>query len=79
MKKASREVRKDESNMFIVLQKGLESIREVNAFGHQDFEEERLQKISQETVAASLKAKKVKSVLSPLVTITVSACIAFVL
>lgn len=79
MKSATREVRKDQSDMFIVLQKGLESIREVNAFGRQDFEEERLRKISQETVNASLKAKRVKSVVSPLVTITVAACTAFVL
>ena len=39
MKKATREVRKDQSNMFTVLQQGLESIRAVNAFGQQDFEE----------------------------------------
>lgn len=79
MKNATREVRKDQSDMFIVLQKGLESIREVNAFGRQDFEEERLRRISQETVNASLRAKRVKSAVSPLVTITVAACTAFVL
>lgn len=79
MKKATREVRKDQSNMFVVLQKGLESIRAVNAFGRQDFEEERLKKISDETVNAALKAKRVKSVISPVVAITVAACTAFVL
>jgi len=79
MKKASREVRKDQSDMFVVLQKGLESIRAVNAFGRQDFEEDRLKKISQETVNAALKARRVKSALSPVVAITVSACTAFVL
>jgi ABC-type multidrug transport system fused ATPase/permease subunit len=79
MKKATHEVRKDQSNMFVVLQKGLESIRSVNAFGRQDFEEERLKKVSQETVDAALKARRVKSVLSPVVAITVSVCTAFVL
>ena len=79
MKKATREVRKDQSNMFVVLQKGLESIRSVNAFGRQDFEEDRLEKISIETVNAALKARRVKSILSPVVAITVSACTAFVL
>jgi ABC-type multidrug transport system fused ATPase/permease subunit len=79
MKKATREVRKDQSNMLVVIQKGLESIRAVNAFGRQDFEEERLKKVSQETVDAALKARRVKSVLSPVVAITVSACTAFVL
>ena len=79
MKKAHREVREDQSNMFIVLQKGLESIRSVNAFGRQDYEEDRLKKVSLETVNAALKARRVKSVLSPVVAITVSACTAFVL
>ncbi len=79
MKKAQREVRKDQSDMFIVLQKGLESIRSVNAFGRQDYEEDRLKKVSLETVNAALKARRVKSVLSPVVAITVSACTAFVL
>ena len=65
MKKATREVRKDQSNMFVVLQKGLESIRSVNAFGRQDYEEDRLKKISMETVNAALKARRVKSILSP--------------
>lgn len=79
MKKATREVRKDQSNMFIVLQQGLESMRAVNAFGRQDFEEGRLEKISHETVNAALKARKVKSALSPLVTVTIAFCTAFVL
>jgi len=79
MKKAHREVREDQSNMFIVLQKGLESIRSVNAFGRQDYEEDRLKKVSLETVNAALKARRVKSVLSPVVAITVAACTAFVL
>jgi ABC-type multidrug transport system fused ATPase/permease subunit len=79
MKKATREVRKDQSSMFVIMQQGLESIRAVNAFGRQDLEEERLKKISQETVNAALRARRVKSVLSPVVSITVAACTAFVL
>jgi ATP-binding cassette, subfamily B, bacterial len=79
MKNATHEVRKDQSNMLVVIQKGLESIRAVNAFGRQDFEEERLKKVSEQTVDAALKARRVKSVLSPVVAITVAACTAFVL
>ncbi len=79
MKKATREVRNDQSNMFTVLQQGLESMRSVNAFGRQDFEEDRLKKVSEETVNAALKARRVKSALSPIVTIIVSVCIALVL
>ncbi len=79
MKKATREVRKDQSSMFVVMQQGLESIRAVNAFGRQDFEESKLNTVSLETVNAALKARRVKSILSPVVAITVSVCTAFVL
>jgi subfamily B ATP-binding cassette protein MsbA len=79
MKKATREVRMDQSNMLIVLQQGLESIRAVNAFGRQDFEEDKLGEISKETMNAALKARKVKSILPPVVTITVSLCVGLVL
>ncbi len=79
MKKATHEVRRDQSNMLTVLQQGLESIRAVNAFGRQELEEDRLKKVSLETVGAALKARRVKSVLSPVITITVSVCTAIVL
>jgi len=79
MKKATREVRMDQSNMLAVLQEGLESIRSVNAFGRQELEESRLKKVSLETVGAALKARRVKSVLSPVITITVAVCTALVL
>jgi len=79
MKKATHEVRKDQSNMLAVIQQGLESIRAVNAFGRQDLEENKLKQVSLETVGAALKARRVKSVLSPVVTITVSVCTALVL
>lgn len=79
MKKATHEVRVDQSNMLAVLQQGLESIRAVNAFGRQDLEEGRLKKVSLETVGAALKARRVKSVLSPVIAITVSVCTALVL
>lgn len=79
VKKLMHEVRKDQSNMFAVLQQGLESIRVVNAFGSQDVEEERLKKVSLETVIAALKTRRLKSLLSPVVSIIVTFCIAVVL
>ena len=79
MKKATREVRVDQGNMLAILQHGLESIRAVNAFGRQQLEEDRLKKVSLETVDAALKARKVKSVISPIVSITVAACTALVI
>ena len=79
MKKATREVRLNQGNMLAILQHGLESIRAVNAFGRQQLEEDRLKKISLETVGAALKARKVKSVISPIVSITVAGCTALVI
>ena len=72
-------MRTDQSNMLAVLQQGLESIRAVNAFGRQQLEEDRLKKVSLETVGAALKARRVKSVLNPVITIVVSVCTALVL
>ena len=79
VKKATREVRLRESDLLSVVQQGLESIRVVNAFGRQELEEKHLADASQATVQAALKARRVKSLLSPVVTVTVSLCTAFVL
>ena len=79
MKKATREVRKYQSNMLIVMQKGLESIRAVNAYGREDFEEDKLKKVSLKTFNAAMKARRVKSAISPVVAILISICTAFVL
>lgn len=79
VKKATHEVRKDQAEMVTVLQQGLESFRVISAFGRQDLEEDRLQRVSTETIIAALKARKIKSIISPVVTITVSFCTAFVL
>ena len=79
VKKSVREVRQDESSMVAVLQQGLESIRVVNAFGTQNQEETRLKKISLETVHAALKTRKLKALVSPVVSIVVTVCLAVVL
>ena len=79
VKKATREVRRRESDMVGVVQQGLESIRVVNAFGRQELEEAHLQDASRASVQAALKARMVKSLLSPVVAVTVSLCTAFVL
>ncbi len=79
VKKSVHEVRKDESSMVAVLQQGLESIRVVNAFGTQNEEESRLKKISLETVHAALRTRKLKALVSPVVSIVVTVCLAVVL
>jgi len=78
VKKATREVRKQQSNVVAVVQQGLESMRVVKAFGRQDLEQEELSDVSKATVEAALKARRVKALLSPIVTVTVSLCTAFV-
>jgi ABC-type multidrug transport system fused ATPase/permease subunit len=79
VKKATHEVRTQQSSMVSVLQQGLESVRAVKAFDRQDLEETHLKDVSMSTVEASLKARKVKSLLSPVVALIVSGCTAFVL
>jgi ABC-type multidrug transport system fused ATPase/permease subunit len=79
VKKATHEVRTQQSTMVSVLQQGLESVRAVKAFDRQGLEETHLKDVSMGTVQASLKARKVKSLLSPVVALIVSGCTAFVL
>lgn len=79
VKKATHEVRIHQSDILAVVQQGLESVRSVKAFGRQDMEEGRLREASMETVKAALKARRVKSLLSPIISVTVSICVAFVL
>lgn len=77
--KATREVRKQQSNMVAVVQQGLESMRVVKAFGRQDLEQEELSRVSRATLEAALKARRVKALLSPMIAIIVSLCTAIVL
>jgi ABC-type multidrug transport system fused ATPase/permease subunit len=79
VKKAAKEVRNRESDLVSVVQQGLESIRVVNAFGRQGLEEKHLRDASRAAVDAALKSRRVKSLLSPVVAVTVSLCTAFVL
>ena len=61
------------------VQQGLESVHVIKAFGRQDMEEEALNQVSQGTVNAALAARRIKSLLSPIVTMTVALCTAVVL
>jgi subfamily B ATP-binding cassette protein MsbA len=79
VKKATHEVRRRQSDIVAVVQEGLESMRVVKAYGREQLEEEHLKKASQAAVDAALKARRIKSVLSPVVTVVVSLCTAFVL
>jgi ABC-type multidrug transport system fused ATPase/permease subunit len=78
-KKAAREVRLRQSEIMGVIQQGLESIRAVQAFGREAVEESRLGEVSRATVDAALKARRVKSLISPLVGTTASLWTAFLM
>jgi subfamily B ATP-binding cassette protein MsbA len=79
VKRATHAVRKCQSEILAVAEQGLQSMRTVKAFGRQELEESRMREVSYETVQASLKARRVKSLLSPVVAVTVSCCTGFVL
>ena len=76
VKKATHEVRKEQSQIVAVVQQGLESMQVVKAFGQEKTEENLLYGVSQATVGAALKARSIKALLSPVVTITVAICTA---
>jgi len=79
VKKATHEVRKEQSEIVAVVQQGLESMQVVKAFGRQDLQQKQLGDVSHATIEAALRARKIKSLLSPIVTVTVAACTAVVL
>ncbi len=79
VKKATHEVRKQQSNIVAVVEQGLESMRVVKAFGRQDLAQAELGSASLATVDAALKARRIKALLSPIVAVTVSLCVAVVL
>jgi ABC-type multidrug transport system fused ATPase/permease subunit len=74
VKRATHEVRRHQSDIMAVVQQGLESARVVKAFGAEAVEQEHLKEVSQATVDAALAARKVKSLLSPAVSVTAALC-----
>jgi ABC-type multidrug transport system fused ATPase/permease subunit len=79
VKKATREVRQQQSEIVTVVQQDLGSMQVIQAFGLQDHQEKELHAVSQAVIDAALKARRVKSLLSPIVSIVVAACTAVVL
>lgn len=72
IKKASREVRKKEGEIVSAIQEVLTSIRVVKAFAREDYEQQRLEEESLESVEIALRARGLKAKLSPLVEIIVA-------
>src|SRR6195256_1016563 len=79
VKDATRAVRARQSDVLSIVQRGLGSIRVTKAFGRQDLEMAHLEAASRATVAAALRARQIKSLMSPIVSIVVAICTAIVL
>src|SRR5258705_1302521 len=72
IKQASRDVRKKEGALVSVLQEVLSSIRVVQAFTREDYEQRRFEQQSMESVEMALRARGLKAKLPPLVEIIVA-------
>jgi ABC-type multidrug transport system fused ATPase/permease subunit len=79
VKEVTRTVRARQSEVVAVVQEGLGSMRAVKAFGRQDLEAAHMEAASHATVEAALKARQVKSLLSPVVSVVVAFCTGTVL
>ena len=72
IKKASRAVRKKESELVSVVEEVLTSIRVVKAFAREDYEVKRFESQSLENVETALEARSIKAKLSPFVEVIVA-------
>jgi subfamily B ATP-binding cassette protein MsbA len=79
IKKASRDVRKNEGEIASIASEVLSSIHVVKAFTREDYEQQRFEKQSLETVESALAARSLKAKLTPAVEIIVAAgtCLVF--
>jgi ABC-type multidrug transport system fused ATPase/permease subunit len=79
VKQATRDVRRRQSEIVSIVQEGLGSIRVVKAFAQGAFERQRLDAKSVESVEAALHARRVRSLLGPVITTMVALGTAAVL
>jgi subfamily B ATP-binding cassette protein MsbA len=71
---AVREVRTHQSDLTAILQEGLQSIQVVQAFGREDHQAAQVRAASMNTVTAWLNARRVSSLLSPIVGMAIALC-----
>jgi subfamily B ATP-binding cassette protein MsbA len=76
---AVREVRTHQSDLTAILQEGLLSIQVVQAFGREDHQAAQVRAASMNTVMAWLNARRVSSLLSPIVGMAIALCTGLVL
>ncbi len=76
---AVKEVRTHQSDLLATLQEGLQSIQVVQAFGREDHQAQQLRKVSGDAMTAWLNARRVSSLLSPVVGLAIAVCTGLVL
>jgi ABC-type multidrug transport system fused ATPase/permease subunit len=79
VKKATHEVRLRQADIVSAVQQGLESVRVVQAFEREDLQEAELSRVGKQTIEAALKARRIKALLAPIVSIVVAICTGLVL
>jgi ATP-binding cassette subfamily B protein len=72
IKAATRAVKRKESELASVVQESIASARIVKTFAREEFEEGRLDREGQESVALTLKARSIKAILAPMVDVIVA-------
>lgn len=78
-KKASREVRKKQSDIVSMMQENLSAIGVIKVFAQEGHTQDRLEEESRETIHMALHARELKAMLSPLIEVTVAVGTALVL
>ncbi|MGH9493700.1 MAG: ABC transporter ATP-binding protein [Candidatus Sulfotelmatobacter sp.] len=72
IKRASRAVRKTESELTSIVEEALTSVRVVKAFAREDYEMRKFESESLENVETALRARSLKATLAPLVEVIVA-------
>jgi ABC-type multidrug transport system fused ATPase/permease subunit len=74
-----KEVREAQADMVATAQEGLQAIEVVQALQGEDLQERQLARIGELNMRASIKARRVRALLTPVVNIPIAICTAFVL
>jgi ABC-type multidrug transport system fused ATPase/permease subunit len=75
---ATKDVRKHQADLVAAAQEGLESVETEQAYVHEEIEERQLADIGKMVVIAALKARRIRALLTPVLTIPVAICTAFI-
>jgi ABC-type multidrug transport system fused ATPase/permease subunit len=75
---ATKDVRRHQADLVAAAQEGLESVETEQAYVHEEIEERQLADIGKMVVIAALKARRIRALLTPVLTIPVAVCTGFI-